>query len=333
MLATAVVAAAAVLAVVLTRPSTAQAVTLQPAGSTGPDPFTPSVAGKATASASAAPGSGASTTGNRSVHGSDVGLYGGTERLSSCDVAQLSAFLVANPDKGRAWAGVEGISQNSIAPYLRSLTAVVLRMDTRVTNHGFSNGAATEFQSVLQAGTAVLIDPRGLPRARCACGNPLLPPVGLDSSETFTGTAWPSFRPTDVVVVVPSVTQVTVIVLFDPSTGAWFSRPVGGAGETDHRVPPPSPTATESSSASSSASSSPSGSPSGSPSPSASSGSPTSPSSSPSPSPSPSASSSGPPSSSSAASSGTSSSAASSLTTSSSAAVSPLTGSQLAPPS
>ncbi|GHF01088.1 hypothetical protein GCM10018785_74850 [Streptomyces longispororuber] len=60
--------------------------------------------------------------------------------------------------------------------YLRGLTPVVPRADTRVTGHGCRDGRATGHQAVLQARTAVLVDDRGLPRVRCACGNPLLPP-------------------------------------------------------------------------------------------------------------------------------------------------------------
>ena len=56
--------------------------------------------------------------------------------------------------------------------YLRGLTSVVLRADTQVTNHGFRDARVTGFQSVLQAGTAVLVDNRGVPRVRCACGSP-----------------------------------------------------------------------------------------------------------------------------------------------------------------
>lgn len=278
----AVAAVAAVLAVVLTNRSqkaqAAQNVALQSVGSSGPAPFTSTVATTETASATppAANSTAAATAtaGTRSYQGSAVGLYGGTERLSSCDVAQLSAFLTAHPDKARAWAGVEGIEPSAVPSYLRTLTPVVLRLDTRVTNHGFSNGAATSFQSVLQGGTAVLIDAHGLPRVRCACGNPLLAPLADDASTRFTGTRWTSFEPGNTVVVVPSEVEVTVIVLVDPATGQWFGRPTGSHGDTDHRMPPPSTSpvpsvstsasgsASTSGSASSSASSSPSPSPS-----------------------------------------------------------------------
>ena len=43
---------------------------------------------------------------------------------------------------------------------------MILRADTAVTNHGFRDGQATELHSVLQAGTAVLVDDQGQPVAR-----------------------------------------------------------------------------------------------------------------------------------------------------------------------
>jgi hypothetical protein len=274
-------ALAAVLVVVLNggsaKPPTApQALALQPVNDAGPAPFTPSTANpSATPSGAAAPTvpstSAADTGTGGTVQGSAPGLYGGTQRLSSCDVAQLSAYLTAHPDKGKAWAGVEGIPQSSVPSYLASLTPVVLRADTRVTNHGFSNGAATSFQSVLQSGTAVLVDTRGLPRARCSCGNPLLPPVLSDAPKTLTGTSWQSFRLNNLLVVQPSVTQVNYIVLYDVRHASWFARQSGTQGEADHPVPPPTTAPSNSTTSTqtpttSPTTSSPTGTPTGSPS-------------------------------------------------------------------
>ena len=70
-----------------------------------------------------------------------------------------------------------GIDPADIATYVGTLTPMQLRADTRVTNHGFVDGHATSLQSVLQAGTAVLVDDHGRPRVKCGCGNPLLDPV------------------------------------------------------------------------------------------------------------------------------------------------------------
>lgn len=269
----ALVVLAVVLAVVLVerQPKTGQATvaapkaTLQAAGSPGPDPFTGSVAVAASRTASSSPASSSpaspspvvsasgSASGSGSVDGGSVGLYGGTERSSSCDVPQLSAFLTSHPDKGQAWAGVEGITLSDLPGYLNSLTPAVLRVDTRVTNHGFAAGAATSFQSVLQAGSAVLVDSRGVPRARCACGNPLLPPIE-GTTVGFAGTPWPGFHAESVVTVKPAAAPVHTLVMVDQDSGSWFGRPVGSTGGDDTAVQPPSGSPSRTASASASAS-------------------------------------------------------------------------------
>ena len=102
------------------------------------------------------------------MRGNAPGLYGGTGDQSACDVQQLVDFLRTNVDKGKAWAQAQGIDFDSIGSFISDLTATVLTFDTRVTNHGFKDGKATALQSILQKGTAVLIDKFGQPRARCA---------------------------------------------------------------------------------------------------------------------------------------------------------------------
>jgi len=85
-----------------------------------------------------------------------------------------------------------------VADYVATLEPRVLLHDTRVTNHGFSGGRAVPLQSVLQAGTAVLVDAVGVPLTRCACGNPLAPP-GASGSEVMSGPSWPGEQTPDVV--------------------------------------------------------------------------------------------------------------------------------------
>ncbi len=121
------------------------------------------------------------------INGTTPGLYGGTG-AETCDPAQLKAFLGANPDKAAAWVGALNADPNlrwgngqkltvaEIPVYIDNLIPTVLQQDTRVTNHGFADGTATPFQAVLQRGTSVFVDRFGVPRARCLCGNPLLPP-------------------------------------------------------------------------------------------------------------------------------------------------------------
>lgn len=175
------------------------------------------------------------------VSGSTAGLYGGTLDVASCDPAKMVTFLLDHPDKGAAWAGVEGVGSADLPAYVAELTPVLLRADTAVTNHGFANSAATTLHSVLQAGTAVLVDRYGVPRARCACGNPLTPSTLL-SPTGYTGARWAAFDPAHVVTVAPTSTPVTQLSLVDPVSLTAFTRPVGGNGASD-RIPTPPPTA------------------------------------------------------------------------------------------
>jgi hypothetical protein len=110
------------------------------------------------------------------VPASTPGLYGGSGELAVCDSGGLVAFLAGNSPKAAAWAEVLDINVEDIGTYVADLDEVILLHDTRVTNHGFRDGSPYSLQSVLQAGTAVLIDNQGVPRVRCACGNPLLAP-------------------------------------------------------------------------------------------------------------------------------------------------------------
>jgi hypothetical protein len=107
------------------------------------------------------------------------GPFGGTGSDLVCDRELLIRSLRAQPEKMREWARTVGITPTieEVARYIRELTPVTLTRDTRVTNHNFVNGRAVAYQAILQAGTAVLVDKNGVPRARCRCGNPLLEPI------------------------------------------------------------------------------------------------------------------------------------------------------------
>lgn len=113
--------------------------------------------------------------------GSEVGAgpFGGSGSDLVCDRELLIRSLLADRTKLRAWAGVLGIepTPRAVSRYIRSLTPVTLTVDTRVTNHTFVDGRAVPLQSVLAAGTAVLVDKYGRPVVRCRCGNPLLEPI------------------------------------------------------------------------------------------------------------------------------------------------------------
>ncbi|MGW8883765.1 DUF6777 domain-containing protein [Streptomyces sp. NPDC055749] len=242
------IVAAVVLTVVLTRPDggtkAGGEVFLEAAGSSGEDPFTESTATKeeAPATPTAVPSATASSNGPRTVKGSAPGLYGGTRNTASCDVEKQISALSAAPDKNRAFASALRIEPSTVPGYLRSLTPVQLQTDTWVTNHGYKDGSPRPYQAVLQAGTAVLVDDRGVPRVRCACGNPLLPPVAQQSTPKVKGTSWPGYRSSDIVRVTPSTTVVNVFVMIDPESGDWFARESGDTGKDDKKTEPPDTT-------------------------------------------------------------------------------------------
>ncbi|MFI0981111.1 DUF6777 domain-containing protein [Streptomyces sp. NPDC021093] len=227
-----------------------QDVLLQPVAAQGPDPFTQSTAKTSTPlpstttaaptrTASAAPSATARST--HRISGGTPGLYGGTQSLSSCDVEQQVRYLTgSNADraKARAFAEASRIDPAAIPGFLRGLTPVVLRVDTRVTNHGFSNGSATSFQSVLQAGTAVMVDANGMPRVRCACGNPLLPPTVVQGTVSHRGQPWTGYRPAEVVVVTPAPVVVNNLTIVNIVNNTWIERETGSDGEND-RIPDP----------------------------------------------------------------------------------------------
>jgi hypothetical protein len=192
----------------------------------------------------------ASVLSARGAEGDLPGLYGGSRDQGTCDVQQLVDFLTddANADKAQAWADTLGIDVDEIEDFIGTLTPVRLRFDTRVTNHGFVDGNASAFQSILEAGTAVMVDDEGVPRVKCNCGNPLAEPedlsdAGVDEDgalevEDFVQNpddAWDDFDPEEVVTV-EAGDSVDEFILVDIETGELFVRPVGTDGEADGDV-------------------------------------------------------------------------------------------------
>jgi hypothetical protein len=143
-------------------------------------------------------------------------------------------FLQANPDKAAAWAGVLGIGVGSIPGYVAELTPVILRSDTYVTNHGFAGGRASTLTSVLQAGTAVMVDKFGTPRVKCY-GNPLTPAI-VPAAPRFVGTTWPLFTQTRITIITSTTTAINTYTLVDPVTTEVFERPIGSSGSVDRPV-------------------------------------------------------------------------------------------------
>ncbi|KNB52329.1 DUF6777 domain-containing protein [Streptomyces caatingaensis] len=177
------------------------------------------------------------------------GAFGGTRQATRCDKAQLLKELAADPQKARAWSKARGIPEQDIERHVTGLTAVVLLHDTLVTNHNYVGGGVTRsYQSVLQAGMAVLVDAYGKPAVKCNCGNPLRQPdSGVDARKArYEGTRWEGFAAAVVTVVQPrpeAQGPMKRLPLADvQDRGKGFEREVGDDGKRDSRpVPLPAP--------------------------------------------------------------------------------------------
>lgn len=220
----------------------AEAVLLEPVADPGPDFFVSAVAVsgaptfpdqvRSVATATADELAVDPVSGIRTITGTTDALYGGSGDIATCDPAKLVEFLTTNPAQGAAWAGVHGLTVDGIAGYVADLTPVVLLHDTAVTNYGFAGGVATARQSILQAGTAVLVDATGTPAVRCACGNPLTPPTVRDlPSADLLGTRWAGFDPAGTLAVTPGA-RTSTFTLVDIVTGATYQQPAGLASLT-----------------------------------------------------------------------------------------------------
>jgi hypothetical protein len=215
--------------------------------------------------------------------GTEPGLYSAKLRTPTCDVEALGEFLddEANAATVDAWSGILDIqadaperseddagedsngaddadaadgadepdetdetAEPTIAEYIDGLTPVRLRLDTRVTSHGFADGQTTRFQSILQSGTPVLVDNTGVPRVACNSGNPLSEPDPLGDLEEEHAfeleaiaddpeAAWLGLDPEVVVTVVPGPETVDEFTLVNIDDGGLLERPVGTNGSRD----------------------------------------------------------------------------------------------------
>ncbi|MFJ9915523.1 DUF6777 domain-containing protein [Actinacidiphila glaucinigra] len=215
---------------------------LQNASAAGPDPFTPSTAGEPgtavtptiTPNESSAPG------GTLKVSGAHPGLYSGKQNEAACDVERQISYLTGAPARSKAFAETLKVELQDLPAHLRALTPVQLNWDTRVTSHGFKDGKATNYQAILQAGTPVMVDNRGVPVVRCTCGNPLSAPDAVGGTPTYSGRQWATFRAAGLVAVVPSDKPMKTLTLYDQDSKRWFERPSGKVeGKRDHKVEPP----------------------------------------------------------------------------------------------
>jgi hypothetical protein len=215
--------------VVLFLSADATAVRAEAAQEPAEYPFTPPVVPTESGQEPEAPAEG-------TMSGGTPGLYGGTG-TNNCDADAVARHLVGDQRKAVAWATAQRIGTHHIHGFLESLTGVTLRTDTAVTNHDYRDGQAVPFLSVLQAGSTVLVDERGVPRVRCACGNPLLR-AELPPGARYEGATWPEFSPENVTVVTPAPESVDTFVLLDRDVDEVVARPRGTEGERDAPADP-----------------------------------------------------------------------------------------------
>jgi hypothetical protein len=225
----------------------------EPAGDPGPESFTGSSllvdhvvpSPEVMASVTTVPALAVAAVQMAALAGDTLGLYGGSRsKVTSNKEAQL-AFLQQNLDKAKAfcaalnadptlkWSGGDQVTPDQLAAYFAELTPLLLTRDIRVTNHGYRDGGPTPRQSILQAGQLVLVDRYGVPRTRCECGNPLIPPKAVTAKPKYTGSPWPNFNPGTVVVIQSTTVIIDVFVLIDVLTGQTFTRPAGTSGGND----------------------------------------------------------------------------------------------------
>ena len=134
------------------------------------------------------------------------------ESRNTCDSGKLISYLAAhsqaavawvkalNSDPTVSWSGGNKVEVQQVSPYIHELTPRLLDGDLRVTNYQFVDGEARPVQSILQKGTTVLVDAKGVARVRCACGNPLTPMVRLNAVPVYRGVPWSGFHPHNVIV-------------------------------------------------------------------------------------------------------------------------------------
>lgn len=170
-----------------TSPPSSASLVVEPASEVGPDAFTPSVA-------------------------TDVTI---------CDKAAFLRELQARPDAYREWAKVLNLTTEAIPAYVASLQPVVLSADTSVLNHGLRNGLAYPRPSTLQAGTAVLVDPK----ATASIG--AQPPASVESVPSVSSSMPTNSSTTGTASSLPSTTGPATS-SFPSTTGPATTLPGGG---------------------------------------------------------------------------------------------------------
>jgi hypothetical protein len=185
----------------------AASVQLEPTSSPGENPFMAPV-GTDQADVTAP----AKTAGQ--FAGDTPGLFADNGNQTSCDGKTLVANLQSDPPRVTAWSSALGITPPEVPNFVNTLTPVVLRTDTSVTQHGYLDGTYSPYPAVLQAGTAVFVDSYGEPTVKCYSGNPLTAPQA-DPQPKYVGVAWRTFQPTFVTYIRPTTVVINEYTFID----------------------------------------------------------------------------------------------------------------------
>ena len=185
----------------LTGVGQAHAVQLEATSSAGENPFMTPV-GEDQAGLTPPPGNGGERAGDT------AGLYGDTGGAPPCDAQALVTNLWSDGAKAQAWADVFGMGVDQIPGFVGTLSPVLLRSDTAVTNHGYTDGEFKPYPAVLQAGTAVFVNDKGEPAVKCFNGNPL---TEGEPGDDFAGSPWSHFQAGAVTSVQPGGPVTTVV--------------------------------------------------------------------------------------------------------------------------
>src|SRR5207249_6732415 len=80
-------------------------------------------------------------------------------------------------------------------------------------------------------------DKYGRPVVKCYCGNPLTPPV-LYTAPVYTGPIWAGFSAPRITIINQSTTVINSFTLYDPLSGAEFTRTPGLRGHDGPYISP-----------------------------------------------------------------------------------------------
>lgn len=166
------------------------------------------------------------------VVGSDApGIYGTGGEADACEASDLANLFVDEAEHTRDFAEIIGVDPEEMSSYIMGLTSTYLARDTWVTNYYLDDaGQLASYQSVMEAGTAVLVDSYGVPRVRCASGSPLQE-RNEDLADPRSGEpTWEDYNGKDVVSVAPG-DELDELDYIDVNNGDLRKRPLG-AGRT-----------------------------------------------------------------------------------------------------